>query len=157
MTLIGIRLENPDNLVRSILQYTSGHPYLIQFLCEQVLNNLPTGNRLLTLQDVDNVYQRNNYRQTYLDTFWSQSRLIDKAISVCVSELGNAKTIEIRSRLEELGFSISGPQLQNGIRYLNLCHILTSAGESYSTRFDTFKECLTSFYTYEQWYNDFKE
>ena len=156
MNLIGIQLENKEKIVEVIHNYTSGHPFLIQLLCEQVLNKLSSGNRTISKQKLRQVYQPNKYRQTYLDTFWSQSGPLDKAISVCVAELGKAKIGVIRSHLDQIGIPISGEELQNGLRYLDLCFVLKSTSNGFEIRFNTFYECLTSIYPFEQWYNDFR-
>lgn len=156
MGLIGITIENED-VTKIIYEYTSGHPNLIQSLCELCVVQLSDdSSRVLTSQVVLQNCTTNDFQGIYLETFWSQSTPLEKAMGTLVAENGQGLKSEIIEGIFDFGFNPTIPEVERGLRYLTLCQVLKSEGEIYSIKPIKFTEFLFSGgLPFKLWMNSF--
>lgn len=171
MQLISVKLDEPEVIVSLIHHHTAGHPNLVQFLCERLIAQISSeGNeglaqRVITTDMVRNLVVPDStnrdsngitFRDYFLQTFWSQATPAEKAITVYVASVGTAKENQIYTWLHDQGFAISGPQLQSGLRYLQLNQLLRQDAGGFTIQPQTYHDYL-SYETAEHWLKIFRE
>jgi arginine repressor len=107
----------------------------------------------LDLETVSTIVHGQTYHDRYLETYWSQSSPLEKAVSIVIAEHQPMTLKQIHSKLRDQGFQATIEQIRKAIRYLSLCQILVSNGEEYSINLVKFKELLSVF-TYTTWMDD---
>lgn len=155
MQLVGTLLREEEKITSIIYEWTSGHPSLIQFVCLKSLEKLnETNSRELNDTIVSEIVSSTEFRDKYLETFWSQSSYFEKAISVLVAKSPEITQKSIYETLLKYGFDVSLEELQSGIRYLSLSHLLQVEKEKYSILPLKFTYYIFSLFTYETWLNE---
>jgi hypothetical protein len=156
MSLVQIGLENPDQICTMIFEETSGHPNLIQYICDALLTQAGSADtRLITEEMVRHTVESPEYVQEYQSTFWSQATPLEKAASIVVSEAGSVGEGEILTTLRGFGFKVTMSEVQRGLRYLGLSQLLTSADGQYSIQPTQFARHLSAL-TCSQWCENFQ-
>lgn len=136
MRLIGINFHDKLAVLHQIFLETNGHPNLIQYVCGQLVKKLSeTKTRIIYVTDVEYWTGRSEFRDRYIATFWAQATPLEKAISLIVSHSDSEISMQqITNSLRMNGFSSSSDQIQRGIRYLQLSHLLTESDGHYKIR-----------------------
>lgn len=125
MKLVGIKFQDEANILQLIYDQTAGHPNLIQSLCEECLDAISeTKTRLLTIDIVKNQCNVGEYKEKYVNTFLSQANFIEKAIAIYICQHGKVNKTELIDGLEELRFDFLLEDIERGLRYLTLGHLL---------------------------------
>lgn len=156
MKLIGVQLEN-DYIAQLIFNYTSGHPNLIQYLCEICIEDLSdTESRKITHDLVLIQCKSSSFRETFMETFWSQSSPLERAICLYIANQNKTSKNKILTELYKFGFEPTISDFERGLRYVKLCQIVKIEREIYSIKPHKFKEFLfSSGYPYKMWMRTF--
>ncbi len=155
MSLIGIKLESPEKIIQRIYQQTSGHPKLIQDMCEMLLMQArQSGSLVITLQMLENVVRTFEFRENCRSTFWSQAEPQEKAMSVVICQRERANIDELLQELRKVGFDLTIAQIERGLRYLTLSQLLINVEKHYEIKPQCFAEYLSDF-PVEEWFNSF--
>lgn len=94
MKRIEVELVNAPEVVNRIYESTSGHPKLVQELCDQLVGHINEhGTRRLGPNDVEQVFESTNFAEVFLETYLSRATILEQ---VCV--LLVAKNQELRTR-----------------------------------------------------------
>lgn len=157
MRLIGTTIKNDKEITKNIFEYTNGHPSLVQFICLESLEEMnKVKTRIFDFETVQKITHGQAFRDRYLETYWSQSNPLEKAVSLIVAEEQPIKINHIHSKLQELGFKASIEDVRKGIRYLSLCQVLYSEKDEYKIALTKFKE-MSSIFPYTIWMDDLNQ
>jgi hypothetical protein len=157
MGLIGTTIKGEKEIVKSIFEHSNGHPSLVQYICLQSLEEMnKRKTRIFDLETVQNIIEGQTYRDRYIETYWSQSTPLEKAVSIIISESQPVSVNQIHSKLKDNGFKVSIEELRKGIRYLTLCQLLASTKDEYRINLVKFKE-MFSIFSYSTWMEDLSQ
>jgi hypothetical protein len=84
MKRLEIRLVNEKEVVSRIYDFTSGHPNVVQRLCQRLVRRLnEQGIRHITPDDVNEVVKDPRFQhEDFLDTYWGMATTLEKIISL---------------------------------------------------------------------------
>ncbi|MBE7472782.1 MAG: hypothetical protein DPW09_12080 [Anaerolineae bacterium] len=124
-------------IVRRIYEFTSGHPNIVQRLCQQLIEILDTRNdRKLTLDDVEGVVNNPAFqRDDFLNTYLSQATILEHILTIMLAKAGQISNLAaIRHVLrQELGLDPSARELNAALRRLvDLRSILNHTSQGYT-------------------------
>ena len=89
MMALGITVQDPEKFVQQISQETAGLPNYLQYYCKILLAYAErTGNTLLTTDDFQIVHKNSPFRHFVLNTFMSNTSLLERAIVYAVIDEG---------------------------------------------------------------------
>jgi hypothetical protein len=141
-----IAISDAELFTRLAWQRTNGHPQILQFLGEKLIRllntKLPDQRTHLSSADVDEVTQNFNFAEHYLETYWGQSRNIERLLSLIIAQ-GCHTLEECIGELRRLGQKIpKEDQLRGHLKMLELYGILDTNEPGYKLRLDWFREGL---------------
>lgn len=129
---MGIALEDESSLANRVLDITSGHPNLIQFLCQTTLEYIDReGRRDISLEDVLKVSQSDKFREFFMEVVWGDATPLEKMITLLLVEKRALNEHGIRQGLQEKGISITIKQLKQALQGLQLYSILTKRRDQF--------------------------
>jgi len=76
-----IEVQDRDGVVNRVIRETAGLPNYIQFYCKTVLEQLDEqGRDVITEDDLDFIYENQEFRDFVLDAFMSNTELLERAL-----------------------------------------------------------------------------
>ena len=149
MELIGIKIENLNEVVVTIYEATDGHPYLMQFVCKLMLQMVSaSGKRILTnrmvseaIQILQNEVEQN---QSYVNIFLAQADTFEQAVAVVIAEYGPITYDDLEQGLAANGFKVTQSRLNRGLAYLQLGHVVKWSDTKYAIKLGRFRNYLFS-------------
>jgi hypothetical protein len=123
-----IKLEHREEIVQRIYRETAGHPNLVQFYCKLLLDQLESTNRrVLTLEDMQVVYDNNDFRRFLLQTFLSNTLPLER--SIIFAMVAAISTSETTFSLKDIDAELNRRNLHVDFNQLNTaCDDLVTAG-----------------------------
>jgi len=119
-----IEIEEPILTLNKILNYTSGHPYLLQRLCQGLIQALNIqGPRTVQNSHIEFVLNDSSYQEDYFETIWGQSPTLAQIITLLIDEQG-ATLRQIRSRLNEYKLYPKLGDIDDALKVLELYSVL---------------------------------
>lgn len=103
MQQLEIELADETGIVRRIYDFTSGHPNIVQRICDRLVKRLnEQGTRRISLTDVDAVITDPGFqRDDFLGTYWERATVLEKLISLVMSDDKNIRTLsDVRQALQ---------------------------------------------------------
>jgi serine/threonine protein kinase len=82
MHQLGIELPDEEQLIDRIIDLSSSHPNIAQWLCDRLIKTASV--RRITLSDLENIYTEPEFCRHYVQTAWSDSTPLEKLISLVV-------------------------------------------------------------------------
>lgn len=88
MRKLAIRFVDEHAVVDRIYAFTSGHPNIVQRLCQLVIESLnETSSRQVTVETVDAILTDIRFQEEdFLSTYWERATTLEKIISLLLSE-----------------------------------------------------------------------
>lgn len=88
MAQLEIKLENKEKIVRQIYDFTSGHPNVVQRLCDRLIQRLnDRGDRQITSRDVLDIIEYPKFQEIdFLQTFWESATPLEKITSLVMAQ-----------------------------------------------------------------------
>lgn len=80
MYQLGVQFADEETLINHIINLTSCHPSLVQWLCHQLLCS--TGARKITPNTLREIEESYEFRKFFLETAWGDSTALEKLVSV---------------------------------------------------------------------------
>ncbi len=123
-----IKLEHREEIVQRIYQETAGHPNLVQFYCKSLLDQLEgTNRRILTVADLQVVYDDNDFRRFLMQTFLSNTLPLER--SIIFAMVTTISTPETTFSLKDIDAELGRRNLHVELSQLNTaCDNLVTAG-----------------------------
>lgn len=119
-----IELRDPLPMMQTIFDATSGHPYLVQRLCHELILTISRqGVRVIGPEHIEIALNNNNYQEDYFDTIWGQAPQLARVITMLVGSQGTTLK-DIRQRLEQYGLTPSLSDISTALSILDLYSVL---------------------------------
>lgn len=151
MQLVGVHIKNPEEIFPYMFYRTSGHPNLIQYLCELCLNELSDSrSRILSKAIVEKEVNTSEYRSRYQKTFWSQASPTEKALTIGVIENHGLSESQAINYLKQMSIEISIRELERAFRYLTLNQLLINRDGIYQLQPIEFIQSISDI-SLDQW------
>jgi hypothetical protein len=127
-----IELRDPLPMLDTIFKMTSGHPYLVQRLCQGLVQAISRqGIRIIGPEHIELVLDDSDYQEEYFETVWGQAPPLARLISMLVGAEGATLT-KIQERLRQRGVTPTLHEIQAGLKILDLYSVLVRQGDRYT-------------------------
>ncbi len=150
-----IEFVQENMVIERIYTFTSGHPNVVQRLCENLLTIVNKRQiRQITPADVETVIQSPSFQlNDFLQAFWSKATFLEMAISLVMAEDSRHyyNLREIRQKLTmQWGLEIKATQVQQAlVRLEELRNILKRTQKGYTFAVSAFPEVIAKTVTTE--------
>ena len=134
MRQLGIELPEEDALIQRMVEITSCHPNLTQWLCDRLLTQIQ--DHRLCVRDLDEVAGSFDFREHFVQTAWGEAAALEKLISL-IMEGPRFETLELLHRLGQYGIQAKD-LIRQSLDMLQLGALLEREGESYHFALSTF-------------------
>jgi ActR/RegA family two-component response regulator len=147
MKQLEIELIDEGAIVRNIYDFTSGHPNVVQRLCQRLIIRLnERQHRRITSDDVEAVIADPGFlRRDFLDTFWERASILEKLVSLVMIKDGMARTLRgVRSALTREGIKADLNSVDSALeRLVDLRNILKRTPTGYEFAVTAFSHVLS--------------
>lgn len=143
MNDMGIELHEEEHLVERIIDLSSGHPNLVQWLCRQLIEHISRERRrYITPDDLQSVaHDRSLFADYLLETIWGDSTPLEKAITALGSPDGFTLD-DIEAALETHGFAVEMEAVREALNMLTIYSVLDREDLRYSFAIRHFPDLL---------------
>jgi len=132
MDELGIELERRQLLLDIILDLSSCHPNLVQFLCARLIERISgRGERRIRMADLGKVAAGGDFADYYLDTLWGQTEPLERAITILGDPAGFTMP-GVEAALAEHGFDATRRAVKGALDMLTVYSVLTRKGRTYT-------------------------
>jgi AAA+ ATPase superfamily predicted ATPase len=155
MKQLEIDLLDEKEIVQNIYEFTSGHPNIVQRICDRLIDILnQRGNRILSTEDVDTVITDPTFqRDDFLGTYWERATPLEKIISLVMAEDKSLHTLnDIKENLQKKsGLKLRLNDVDEALMMLvNLRSILRHSEFGYGFVSDVFPKVISGTITYRE-------
>jgi serine/threonine protein kinase len=162
MKQLEIELVNANELVSRIYTFTSGHPNIIQRLCNRLILHLnKTGARRISVEDLQAIIDDPGFqRDDFLSTYWESASPLEKILSLLLAEDETRRTLsEIRRALEvRCGLLPKASEVDDALqRLVDLRSILQRTPTGYAFAVDAFPRVIQGTLTLQDMLEVFAE
>jgi len=128
MQQLGIDLPEEEPLVLRLIELTSCHPNIAQWMCDGLIK-LSVGRRV-TLEILEKLSTTTEFYEYYVSTAWSDAAPLEKFVSLII-ETPLFDENDVRNRLEECGLPQKRGVIRDSIDMLQLYSLLDRDGSGY--------------------------
>jgi hypothetical protein len=147
MKQLEIELAEEANIVKRIWEFSSGHPNVIQRLCQRLITRInESQHRTLALKDVDDVVSDPEFlRKDFLNVFWERATVLERIATLLMSLDSTLRTLPAVSKsLTDHGISASLNSIDGALnRLVDLRAILGRSESGYEFAVSAFPEVVT--------------
>ena len=141
-----IELVKEQELVQRIYAFSSGHPNIVQRLCQRLVEQLnERQTRQLTIKDIDTVVSDPKFQRDSRDIFWERATVLEKLISLVMVEDQSCCSVDgVREALARHGVQANFRQVDDALeRLVDLRSILRRTVEGYEFAVTAFPRMLS--------------
>ncbi len=125
MADMGIDFEDLDTTVTHIMDISSCHPNIVQYICQRLLQAINAqGSRVIKLADLAAVAESNTLREFLLEVVWGNATALEKMISLLMISQPVVTLSQLDEKLLHLGIHATRRQLEEAMRGLCLYSII---------------------------------
>ncbi len=131
MSWMNIELRDQEPVVDAIVELTSCHPRLVQYVCHSLVKEINhEGVRYITPEHVRRVADSNEYREEFLYTVWGDATPFEKALTLA---LDRAKvTMEgVHAALRKWEIAYTWDTLKSALHNLKTCSVLVQENDTF--------------------------
>ena len=133
MLNMGLALEDGEALVRGVIELSSCHPNVVQFICQRLIMRAnERHDQLIRMEDLDYVHHADEFRDFLFEVTWGNANTLDKLISVIMATSATFSREDIANKLQALACPVPGDQLDTSLRVLCLLSILNRERDQYT-------------------------
>lgn len=125
MHQLGIELPEEEALIDRIIDMSSSHPNIAQWLCDRLIKTASA--RRITLNNLDNISTDPEFCRHYVQTAWSDSTPLEKLISLVV-EGPSFEVDQLCEALARHGLS-DRTMIRESLEMLQLCSLFEREGQ----------------------------
>jgi len=141
-----LELADPLLILDMIFTSTSGHPYLVQRLCQGLIQAISrSGIRAISAAHVEDVLNESEYQHAYFETVWGQAQPLAKLITILVGSQG-ATMKEIRDLLAKYKITPTLREISDALFVLDLYSVMVSKAGRYQFVASAFPEMVRRAY-----------
>ncbi|MBI4789506.1 MAG: AAA family ATPase [Chloroflexi bacterium] len=143
MQEMGITLEKDGELADHIVQLTAGHPNIVQYICQKLIERINIRReRIITRADVNALSQSAQFAEYFATISWGNANALERLITLHMLECPAVTMGEMGDLLREQNLGVTPTQLENAFDGLCLYSILRRDGPKYAFAADAFPEVL---------------
>lgn len=122
MRQLEVILADEAKIVRTVYDFTSGHPNVVQRLCIRLIAQLnKQGTRRVTLDDVNAVIEDPSFqRNDFLSTFWVDATPLEEIISLLMAENASVHTLQTvrKALVDRCGINVKAREVDGALQRL---------------------------------------
>jgi hypothetical protein len=143
MQTMGISIQDQEEVVYEIINLSSCHPNLVQYLCQQlILEANSRHTRLITPADLERVRHSSSFHEYFLEVTWGNTSALEQAITLLIAGEEQVSLSSIQEKLARNEFEVSQGTLEAAIAGLRLYSILLKEGQRYRFASAAFPEVV---------------
>jgi len=127
MHQLGIELPDEEMLIERLIDLTSCHPNLVQWLCDKLVSAADT--RRIALEDLETVATTPEFKEYLIEIAWGTASPLEKAISLLMTG-PTFELAELFDALSHYGFN-DRSLVEDAVRMLQIQAFLEREGLSY--------------------------
>lgn len=132
MQAMGIILEDQETLVREIMDLSSCHPNIVQYICQRLIIQINRrGARRITMADLEAVRHSSQFSEYFTEVTWGNATALEKIVSLLMIDQGPFTLTDIKAFLTRAEVAVPQADLEEAIRDLVLYSILRKNGQYY--------------------------
>ncbi len=132
MADMGIAFEDVDTTVMRIMDISSCHPNIVQYICQRLIQAVNArGSRLIKLADLTDVTESGTFQEFLLEVVWGNATALEKIISLLMIPQPMTTLEYVHERLKKLDLWVTRRQLEEAMRGLRLYSIAHKESEGY--------------------------
>lgn len=132
MQTMGVSIQEREKVVYGIIDLSTCHPNLVQYLCQQlILEANARQTRLVTPADLEKVRHSSAFHEYFLEVTWGNTTPLERAITLLVAGRDPVTFGELQEMLAQNDFAVPQDELERAIEGLRLYCILFKEGQRY--------------------------
>ncbi len=132
MQTMGVSIQEQEEVVYGIIDLSTCHPNLVQYLCQQlILEANARQTRLITPADLEKVRHSSAFHEYFLEVTWGNTTPLERAITLLTADREPVSFGELQELLAQNGFAVPQEELERAIDGLRLYCILFKEGQRY--------------------------
>jgi hypothetical protein len=144
LTMMGIQFEDEDSLPQSIVELSSCHPNLLQFICRQLIARLNArSEHVITVQDLAEVRASSEFRDFFFEVMWGNATPMQRLITVLMVERPSFGLVEVREALIQNGCAGTLEMIEAALDELVLFSLLQKQAHLYSFAARSFPQMMS--------------
>lgn len=133
MASLGITFESPVEIPQSIVELSSCHPNLVQFICQVLIETISErGDRVIRSGDLAQVRASTRFREFFLEVTWGSATPLEKLITLLMVDRTGFTAEDVRHALVGRGKTIRSGELERALDELVLFSVLKREDMRYS-------------------------
>jgi len=132
MREMGVEMEETDKVVERIVEISSCHPNIVQYICQQAIVHInKAGVRTITPDEIEAVVHSDAFIEYFVEVTWGNATLLEKIISLTLLDEDEAGLTHIQELILRSGITVNPDTLETALTGLCLCSLMDKKGESY--------------------------
>lgn len=132
MQTMGVSIQDQEEVVYQIIDLSSCHPNLVQYLCQQLILEANSRRaRLITPLDLERVRHSSHFHEYFLAVTWGNTGPLERVITLLIAGYDSLTFGDLEGILAERGFAVPQSTLEHAISGLRLYGILVKSGQTY--------------------------
>jgi hypothetical protein len=127
MHQLGIELHDEEALIDRMIDLSSSHPSIAQWLCDRLIKTISA--RRISLNDLEKVAADPDFCRHYVETAWSDATPMERLISLCVAG-PSFQADQLYAVLSSSGVT-DRTKIQESLEMLQLYSLLERNGQEY--------------------------
>lgn len=143
MKEMGIHFDDESLIVGKLIEVSSCHPNILQYICEQLLRQINTKNsRVITIEDSNEILDSREFKEYYTTVLWGQASSYEKLIVYTMMRNGVTSFNEnmIRSEFDKLG--VTAAHIRDALNTLELYSLTSTENGQFSFAFNYLTEII---------------
>jgi hypothetical protein len=129
---MGIMLADQEALAREIMDLSSCHPNIVQYICQRLIIQVnQRGSRRITMADLEAVRASSQFSEYFTEVTWGNASALEKVISLLLIDQGPVTLLDIEALLTRADLLVPRADLEEAVRDLILYSIICKDGQSY--------------------------
>ncbi len=143
MQEMGITLEGDGQLADDIVELTAGHPNIVQYICQKLIEQINhRRDRNIRRTDLAVVSASAEFAEYFAEVSWGQANALERLITLLMLDQSEVTMAEIAEALRTRELPVSPMQLETALNDLCLYSILRRDGPKYAFAARAFPEVL---------------
>lgn len=146
MQQMEIELVDPDKIINSIWKFTSGHPNIVQQICQHLVNTLnQRGDRIIKVSDVESLISKPDFlRRDFLNIYWERATSLERLCCLIMASHKSVGTLDtVHKHLNAQNVLASLDEVDDALeRLVDLRNILRRTDEGYEFSVMAFPEVI---------------
>jgi len=133
MATMGVTFADSDSLLRGIIQLSSCHPNIVQYICRILVSQVNARQeRIVRVEDLAKVRASDEFKDFFIEVTWGNATLLERLISVLMVGEAGFGLSDVMERLASHGCETSPRDLDLALDDLTLFSILQKQGDRYT-------------------------